>query len=128
MLMPCLISVMRCACNLQLWRTLVQSKVGAGPDGRNLACWERLGLTVSPSSGVHACRVKLGPGGMDALVALGAGDMRRTLNILQVRRLVGFCILFSCAGTQSCPCPVCAPVMPSLHEFLLQPKRKARSC
>lgn len=30
-------------------------------------------------------RVKLGPGGMDALISLGAGDMRRTLNILQVR-------------------------------------------
>jgi hypothetical protein len=29
-------------------------------------------------------RVKLGPGGMDALVTLGGGDMRRTLNILQV--------------------------------------------
>ena len=29
-------------------------------------------------------RVNLGPGGMDALVTLGAGDMRRTLNILQV--------------------------------------------
>jgi replication factor C subunit 3/5 len=27
--------------------------------------------------------VRLGPGGLDALVALGAGDMRRTLNILQ---------------------------------------------
>ena len=26
----------------------------------------------------------MGDGGMDALVALGAGDMRRTLNILQV--------------------------------------------
>lgn len=31
------------------------------------------------------CSVKMGPGGMDALVTLGAGDMRRTLNILQVR-------------------------------------------
>jgi hypothetical protein len=30
------------------------------------------------------CRVKLGPGGMDALITLGGGDMRRTLNILQV--------------------------------------------
>jgi DNA polymerase III delta prime subunit len=29
--------------------------------------------------------VKMGPGGMDALVALGGGDMRRSLNILQVR-------------------------------------------
>lgn len=28
-------------------------------------------------------QVKLGPGGMDALISLGAGDMRRTLNILQ---------------------------------------------
>jgi hypothetical protein len=27
----------------------------------------------------------MGPGGMDALVALGGGDMRRSLNILQVR-------------------------------------------
>jgi len=31
------------------------------------------------------CRVKLGKGGMDALITLGAGDMRRTLNILQAR-------------------------------------------
>jgi DNA polymerase III delta prime subunit len=29
-------------------------------------------------------RVKMGPGGMEALIRLGAGDMRRTLNILQV--------------------------------------------
>ena len=28
--------------------------------------------------------VNMGPGGMDALVALGGGDMRRSLNILQV--------------------------------------------
>ena len=33
------------------------------------------------------CRVNLGDKGMDALVTLGAGDMRRTLNILQVRLL-----------------------------------------
>ena len=32
-----------------------------------------------------SARVQLGPGGMDALVTLGAGDMRRTLNILQVQ-------------------------------------------
>lgn len=32
---------------------------------------------------VDAEKVKLGPGGMDALVTLGGGDMRRTLNILQ---------------------------------------------
>jgi hypothetical protein len=30
------------------------------------------------------CRVNLGPGGMDALIRLGCGDMRRTLNIVQV--------------------------------------------
>lgn len=29
-------------------------------------------------------RVKMGEGGLDALVTLGQGDMRRTLNILQV--------------------------------------------
>ena len=29
------------------------------------------------------CSVKMGPGGLDALVALGAGDMRRSLNIIQ---------------------------------------------
>jgi hypothetical protein len=29
------------------------------------------------------CSVKMGPGGMDALVALGGGDMRRSLNIVQ---------------------------------------------
>lgn len=28
-------------------------------------------------------RVNMGEGGLDALVALGQGDMRRTLNILQ---------------------------------------------
>ena len=36
---------------------------------------------------VHGCfalRVKMGEGGMDALITLGSGDMRRTLNILQV--------------------------------------------
>ncbi len=37
--------------------------------------------------------VNMGEGGLDAVVTLGAGDMRRTLNILQVgtqpvRRLV----------------------------------------
>ena len=30
------------------------------------------------------CRVDVGKGGLDALVTLGQGDMRRTLNILQV--------------------------------------------
>jgi hypothetical protein len=30
-------------------------------------------------------RVRLVDGGLDALVTLGAGDMRRTLNILQAR-------------------------------------------
>lgn len=29
----------------------------------------------------------MGPGGLDALVTLGAGDMRRSLNILQVRAM-----------------------------------------
>ncbi|GFH20695.1 DNA replication factor C complex subunit 5 [Haematococcus lacustris] len=33
---------------------------------------------------VQAEGVKMGPGGLDALVALGGGDMRRSLNILQV--------------------------------------------
>jgi hypothetical protein len=33
---------------------------------------------------VRVCRVQLGAGGMDALIRLGCGDMRRTLNILQV--------------------------------------------
>jgi hypothetical protein len=33
----------------------------------------------------YLCRVQLGAGGMDALIRLGCGDMRRTLNILQVR-------------------------------------------
>lgn len=31
-----------------------------------------------------SCRVKMGEGGMDALIALGGGDMRRSLNIVQV--------------------------------------------
>ena len=39
------------------------------------------------------CRVQLGAGGMDALIRLGGGDMRRTLNILQVR-----------CGQQQSPC------------------------
>lgn len=30
------------------------------------------------------CRLQLGEAGMQALVSLGAGDMRRTLNIFQV--------------------------------------------
>ncbi len=30
-------------------------------------------------------RVKMGPGGLEALITLGAGDMRRSLNIIQVR-------------------------------------------
>ena len=30
------------------------------------------------------CSVKMGEKGMEALINLGAGDMRRTLNILQV--------------------------------------------
>ena len=33
---------------------------------------------------MHVCRVNLGDKGMEALITLGAGDMRRTLNILQV--------------------------------------------
>ena len=37
-----------------------------------------------PPPRLHACSVNMGPGGMDALVALGGGDMRRSLNILQV--------------------------------------------
>ena len=42
------------------------------------------------STYVAKCRVKLGEGGMDALVTLGAGDMRRTLNILQVPLFQGY--------------------------------------
>lgn len=30
------------------------------------------------------CRLQLGEAGMQALISLGAGDMRRTLNIFQV--------------------------------------------
>ena len=63
----------------------MQGEAGAERCGCILICWERLGLTASLSPGARACRVKLGPGGMEALVALGAGDMRRTLNILQVQ-------------------------------------------
>lgn len=33
---------------------------------------------------MHVCSVNLGDKGMEALITLGAGDMRRTLNILQV--------------------------------------------
>ena len=33
---------------------------------------------------MHVCSVNLGNKGMEALITLGAGDMRRTLNILQV--------------------------------------------
>ena len=32
----------------------------------------------------NMCSVNLGDKGMEALITLGAGDMRRTLNILQV--------------------------------------------
>jgi hypothetical protein len=32
---------------------------------------------------LHIHRVRMGAGGMDALVTLGGGDMRRSLNILQ---------------------------------------------
>lgn len=46
-------------------RVLTDSKRRDGPDGL-------------------CCRVKVGPGAADAVVALGNGDMRRTLNILQV--------------------------------------------
>ena len=35
------------------------------------------------------CSVNLGEKGMEALITLGAGDMRRTLNILQV----AYCML-----------------------------------
>ena len=34
--------------------------------------------------------MKMGPGGMEALVALGGGDMRRSLNILQVELCEGW--------------------------------------
>ena len=33
---------------------------------------------------MHAASVRMEEGGMDALVTLGCGDMRRSLNILQV--------------------------------------------
>jgi len=44
----------------------------------------RCNRAALPGLPAAACRVKLGEGGMDALITLGAGDMRRTLNILQV--------------------------------------------
>ena len=36
---------------------------------------------------LHDCSVNLGEKGMEALITLGAGDMRRTLNILQVCKI-----------------------------------------
>ena len=39
--------------------------------------------TLIPPPHPPSCSVKMGPGGLDALVALGAGDMRRSLNIIQ---------------------------------------------
>ena len=60
-------------------------KLGPGPQGIRLCTSWLSCLTVSRVCCAHARRVKLGPGGMDALVTLGAGDMRRTLNILQAR-------------------------------------------
>ena len=41
-----------------------------------------LQTNTQPSSPLLSS-ITLGPGGMDAVVALGGGDMRRTLNILQ---------------------------------------------
>ena len=46
----------------------------------------RLHLHLKVSA--YSCRVIVEEGGMDALVALGCGDMRRSLNILQVPALL----------------------------------------
>ena len=46
-------------------------------------CWHAFSTHCCCLLAGHS--VKLGPGGMEALIMLGAGDMRRTLNILQVR-------------------------------------------
>lgn len=50
--------------------------------------------------------MKLGTGGLEAVVTLGAGDMRRTLNILQVRGDKGREGGWWCCAVwqQSCPC------------------------
>lgn len=43
------------------------------------------------------CSVNMGDKGMEALINLGAGDMRRTLNILQVSTsLLLLCMLSPC--------------------------------
>ena len=41
------------------------------------------------------CSVHLGSGGLDALVTLGGGDMRRTLNILQVSQFAYFMAFYT---------------------------------
>ena len=40
--------------------------------------------SFQPNNGLLLCRLQLGEAGMQALISLGNGDMRRTLNIFQV--------------------------------------------
>ena len=41
------------------------------------------------------CSVSVQPDGMESLITLSGGDMRRALNILQVRNPVNFTVIFS---------------------------------
>ena len=50
------------------------------------ACWSFWKALLHAM--LHDCSVNLGEKGMEALITLGAGDMRRTLNILQVCRIL----------------------------------------
>eukprot|EP00983_Pelagomonas_calceolata_P105226 1159110-Pelagomonas_calceolata.AAC.2 len=56
------------------------------PEGQDAGRIEPGAAPFMPVGGEHLLRVKMGPGGMEALVALGGGDMRRSLNILQTSR------------------------------------------
>ncbi|KAJ9529439.1 hypothetical protein QJQ45_013715 [Haematococcus lacustris] len=66
---------------------------------------------------VQAEGVKMGPGGLDALVALGGGDMRRSLNILQSCHMafpeVDSAAVYLCTGN-----PEPADIKQALHWLL----------
>ncbi|GLC37819.1 Replication factor C (RF-C) subunit [Pleodorina starrii] len=65
-------------------------------------------------------RVNLGPGGLDAVVELGNGDMRRSLNILQSCHMAFDCVdqqaVYLCTGN-----PLPADIAQVLHWLLNEP-------
>jgi hypothetical protein len=72
-------------------------------------------FAAEPSNMSPLCRLQLGEAGMQALISLGNGDMRRTLNIFQVlfdssARLLkqhsttGVMMLASCCGRNHLVC------------------------